>query len=130
MNQTFTAISERGELTFNDPQRLKHFLAMNPGEMYINIGRNKRKKQRSNAENAYYWGIVLKIISDHTGETVEDLHEHFRVRFLMQGEKFSRPKSTTGLSVGEFEEYLQKIRMFATTDLNCFIPLPNESIDF
>lgn len=128
MSQVFTAISQGGELEYTDPMALRQFLVMNPGEVFVNVGRNRRKSQRSNPQNAYYHGVVLKIISDHTGETVEDLHDHFRVRFLMHGEKFARPRSTSGLSVGEFEEYLSKIRMFANLDLGCIIPLPNEVI--
>jgi hypothetical protein len=124
---TFTAISQGGKLEFSDPKRLEQYLIMNPGEVFINIGKNRRHKSRSLSENAYYWGVVLKLISEHTGETVEDLHDHFRVRFLMHGEKFERPRSTTSLSVAEFEEYLAKIRLFATQDLNVFIPLPNEA---
>lgn len=126
--QSFIAISQGGELEFTDPERLKQFLLLNTGEMFVNIGKNKRNKQRSNNQNAYYWSIVLQLISDHTGETVEDLHDHFRVRFLMRGEKFARPVSTTSLSVSEFEDYLSKIRMFASQDLNVFIPLPNENL--
>lgn len=126
--QTFIAISQEGELEFADPERLKQFLLYNPGELYINIGKNRRKKTRSEGENKYYWGVVLQLISEHTGETPEDLHDHFRVRFLMQGDKFQRPRSTTSLSVTEFEDYLSKIRIFAQQDLNVFIPLPHENL--
>lgn len=126
---TFTAISHNGELEYTDPERLRQFLIQNPGEMFVNVGKNRRKI-RSNSQNEYYWGVVLQLISEFTGETVEDLHDHFRVRFLMQGEKFSHPRSTTSLTTAEFEDYLAKIRLFATQDLNVFIPLPNENLVF
>lgn len=126
--QTFMAISQDGELEFAEPDRLKQYLLLNTGEVFINIGKNRRNKTRSDQENRYYWGVVLPLISDHTGETTEDLHDHFRVRFLMHGDKFQRPRSTTSLTISEFEDYLSKIRMFAIQDLNVFVPLPNESL--
>jgi hypothetical protein len=126
--QTFTAIAQGGQLEFTDPKSLEQFLVMNPGEVFINIGKNRRKRQRSNNQNEYYWGCVLKLISEHTGDTVEDLHDHFRIRFLMRGVKLDSPRSTTSLSTSEFEEYLSKIRHFAQMDLQVFIPLPHENL--
>jgi hypothetical protein len=124
--RTFLATAHGGELEFMDHEAWRQFLIQNPGEVFINIGKNRRKKQRSDNQNAYYWGVCLQLISDHTGESTEDLHDHFRVRFLMHGERFARPKSTTSLTTAEFEDYLAKIRLFAQQDLNVFIPLPHE----
>lgn len=36
-------------------------------------------------------------------------------------------QSTTGLNTKEFEDYLAKVRRFAATDLNIFVPLPGET---
>lgn len=78
-------------------------------------------------ENNYYWGVVLDAIADTTGYTPEEVHDAMRWKFLRVGGRFERVKSTTSLSTHEFEEYLEKIRMFANQELNCRIPLPREN---
>ena len=126
--QTFTALGDTsGKLEFVDEDRLRQFVRMNAGELFVNIGKNRRKKGISSPQRAYYFGVILQLISDHTGESVDDLHDHFKVRFLMHGERFERPKSISSLTSAETEEYFHKIRMFAQLDLNVFIPLPNEA---
>lgn len=128
MQQTFIGISNQGKIEWSDPEGLRQFLIQNPGEVFVNIGKNKRRKQRSLPENSYYWAVVLKSISDYTGYTIEEVHDAMRFKFLRTGERLERVRSTTSLSVSEFEDYLSKIRMFAGQDLNVFIPLPNEVI--
>lgn len=82
---------------------------------------------RSNQENRYYWGLMLKTISQDSGYTPEECHSIFGEMFLSyenNGRKFV--KSTTKLKTVEFEEYLEKVRRFAATDLQIYLPLPNE----
>jgi hypothetical protein len=92
------------------------------------------KKERSNNQNAYYWGVLIRILSDETGQEADDLHEHFRDRFLTKnfihigGEEKEVAKSTKKLSTNEFEEYQEKIRAFAAEELSIIIPLPNEQL--
>jgi hypothetical protein len=78
------------------------------------------KKSRSDRQNNMYWGW-LKIISDETGYTTEELHEYMKGNFWgyreaeIFGEKRMIPKSTTKLSTKEFNEYLDKVTAFATS---------------
>lgn len=95
---------------------------------------SKKKQKRSINQNSYYWGVVLKLIGDELGYFVEDMHKTFATMFLKQiikigDEEIETYKSTTKLKTDEFEEYLQKIRMFASSELDIIIPLPNEIID-
>ena len=84
---------------------------------------------RSQRQNAYYWGVVLKTIGDEIGYTTEEMHQLMARAFLSYekapGEMFV--KSTTSLNTREFEEYLAKVRRFAATELHVFCPLPNET---
>ena len=90
-------------------------------EIFVSI------KPRSLKENNYYWGIVLTLLAEATGFTPEEAHDAMRWKFLRKGQRFETVRSTTGLTTNEFEEYLEKIRLFAAQELNCIIPLPNEN---
>jgi hypothetical protein len=87
------------------------------------------KMSRSQKQNAYYWGVVLKTIGDDTGYLPEEMHQLMTREFLSYekepGEVFVR--STTSLNTKEFEDYLAKVRRFAATELSIFVALPNET---
>ena len=105
----------------------------------------KKKKRRSNPQNAYYWSVVLPMmqtgfynnLGEHVG--IQEAHEFLKGRFLFRevvnqelGEVIKLSKSTTELSTIEWETYMDQIRSFSTEFLGINIPLPNEtlSIDF
>jgi len=93
---------------------------------------------RSIDANAYYWGIVLKMISDETGLTVEECHEaykrkhNFRWDFIFNSlagtyEFTAGVDSTTELDGKEFWDFVSRVRCDAELDLHITIPLPNEA---
>ena len=94
----------------------------------------KKKKRRSLNQNSYYWGVVLKVIGDELGYFPEEMHQCLATMFLKRIIKIGEEcietyRSTAKLKTGEFEDYLQKIRIFASSELGIFVPLPNEIID-
>ena len=36
---------------------------------------------RSARFNAYYWGVVIKMIADHTGHSTEEVHEAYKKKY-------------------------------------------------
>jgi hypothetical protein len=91
----------------------------------------KQRSKRSIKENSYYWGVVVEILRDYFGyETyeAEEVHDGLKLKFLRihEGEALETVRSTTKLSTVEFEDYLEKIRRWASKEHNCYIPLPNE----
>lgn len=84
-------------------------------------------KSRSLPENNYYWGICVEAISQYTGFTPNETHELLKWKFLriVKG-KLESCRSTTELSVGEFELFLSQVRQWASEELNVYINLPNE----
>lgn len=91
-------------------------------------GTPEKKQTRSQKQNRYMFGVVYKLIADHTGYTPEEVHQLMTKEFLGYenlGEKFI--KSTTRLNTKEMEEYLENVRRFASVELGCYVPLPNES---
>ena len=108
-------------------------------ETTVKITVERKKKTRSTMQNAYYWGVVIDIIteaiSDAHGEKVEseDVHALLKSMFNFAeivnestGEVVKIPLSTIDLSTAEFEDYLEKCRRFAYEFFGITIPLPNE----
>lgn len=87
----------------------------------------KIKKDRSNKQNRYYNGVVLKILGKELGYDRDEMHDVCRGMFLVDNSRrFPTLKSTKQLTTVEMEEYLSDIRQWASRDLNIYIPLPNE----
>ncbi len=88
-------------------------------------------KKRSLNQNAYYWGVVIKLIADHSGyrgrKEILEVADEMRKKFLkvvLFGEAFVL--SSTALNTVQFEEYQSKIRQWASIALDLYIPEPNE----
>ena len=88
---------------------------------------------RSLEANAYYWGVVVKALADHTGYTADETHEVLKIKFLPKdvalrtgmGEvvaEFVIGGSTRTLTVGEFFDYVERIRQWAFEALDVDIP--------
>jgi len=96
-------------------------------QMCWNAANPPKKQTRSQQQNAYMWGVVYDIISKDTGYTDKEVHALMGKEFLSYdhlGETFIR--STTDLNTKGMEEYLEKVRRFASSELSIYIPLPNE----
>ena len=101
-----------------------------PGEMVTLVVSNRRPK-RTQQQNRYYWGVVVKMISEEMGIIPDEAHELLKGLFLkvgieFKGKRYEAIKSTAGLSIKEFEEYCESCRRWALSELNTNIPLPGE----
>jgi len=95
----------------------------------------KCKKKRSLNQNAYYHGVVIKIFSQESGYTTDEVHSLFGEMFLKiplkdkityNGQTIDMiVRSTTSLTTIEFENYMTQCRMFAGLQ-GFYIPEPNE----
>jgi hypothetical protein len=96
------------------------------------------KRIRSNNQNSYYFGVVVKAVTKmfrDAGNYVDEdeVHEFLKMHVgkLSQnvvtpdGEILKAPASSKRLSTMEFEVYLEKIRAWAA-EYGCSIPLPHE----
>lgn len=91
----------------------------------IDIMVRKHRKARSTNQNSFYWGVVLAIIAESTGNEPEDMHAAFRDLFLTdRSGPLPLVRSTTDLSTVEFNEYIEKIVRFAAEKLELVIPDP------
>jgi hypothetical protein len=98
-------------------------------EIFVTL--SEAKRSRSLNQNRYYWGVVLKILGNEFGYSVDEMHDILKQKFLenkeveFNGESFKVYKSTTSLTTKEFEEYTANIRRWAA-ELSVQVPEPNE----
>jgi len=89
--------------------------------------------RRSKDQNAYYFGVVLKLLAEHTGYTVEEMHEICKYKFLgydlkeLEGENIPLINSSAKLSTVDFMGYIEEIRGWAASELSVNIPDPNQT---
>lgn len=105
--------------------KIFEYASRKPGKYILEIKRAKEK--RSLSQNKYYFGVVVKILSDETGYTSDEMHQILAQKFLgyqKSGVKFYQ--STTKLDTLEFEVYLEKIRSWSFSEHGIHTPLPNE----
>jgi len=90
--------------------------------------------QRSPEANAYYWGVMMRMISDYTGHTPKEVHRAYKRKFNIN--YWPHPKtwtwdlriqSTTEFDSVSFEQYCLMVRADAEIEIGVTIPLPNES---
>ena len=99
----------------------------------LTAARLTENKLRSVEQNAYYWGVVIKILAEELGYTgtfeKEELHDELRSMFLVKVGKLGNNvvESTTRLDTATYERYLAAIRGWALQFQNIKIPLPNEA---
>ena len=86
---------------------------------------------RSQNENKYYWGIVVEMISNETGQDKETIHNVLKDLFLkerifLKNKEYEVIKSTAELTTIQFEEFLRQCRQWASMELGIYVPEPNE----
>ncbi len=129
MAKEFRGRIKDGKLKLRDMEGFKKAQKELEGEqIYLKI--DKWFKKRSDRQNRYYHGVVVRILAEETGHSHKEIHGYLKDKFIKKrhvlGENVAAI-STTDLSTKEFEEYLRKIRMWASRDLETFIPAPNQA---
>lgn len=89
--------------------------------------------KRTNPENRYYWGVIVKLVADEMGVIPDKAHKVLKESLLKvgveyKGKRYEITRSTADLKVNEFEDYCERARLWAMSELNLPIPLPNEII--
>ena len=86
------------------------------------------RQSRSTQQNSYYWAVVVKHLSDHTGYDKEEMNDLLKYRFLKEeiaGGGF-KIGSFAELKTLEFEGKMKNIRMWASKEVEVYIPTPRE----
>ena len=125
--EALAVLEPSGKLTLENEADLRACLKrMKPGRKSVLI--EDLKDTRSLRANRYYFGAVLRPLSEHTGYHVDELHEHFKHTLLDAEKKTIRLQddagevrfegevelvSTKKLTVREFYDYVERVRQIA-----------------
>jgi len=130
---------QNGKFTRNRNIVLQAINSFNNTDVVLTF--DKPKKKRSNAQNRYYYGMLIPLMQqgakDLFGEvwSATKAHEHLKAKFLFHesvnlktGEIIQTPKSTTENTTTEMEVYHTEIRIYLLEDFDINAPEPNEEI--
>ena len=95
----------------------------------IQITVERRKHTRTLKQLAYLWGVCYPLISEHTGETPEQLHLIFKAKFLQsnktwRGGNYIIHRSTSELSSEEMGDFITSV-ITEASELGVVIPMPD-----
>ena len=123
-----TGVIRKGKLKIPNVARWMETMRQLPdGPVVLSLRR--ARATRSLEANAYYWGVVIKAISEHTGYTPDETHQALKMLFLPKHLAYADGNgevvkdlviggSTAQLSRGEFNAYVQSIRAWALQTLD------------
>ncbi len=126
-----------GKLKLVHEARFKEELKTFEGKT-VTLTLHKKTNKRSNAQNSYYWGVVVPLVQEGArdmGEklTADQTHEMLK-RECLKGELINKEtgdivnfaRTTTVLTTVEFMDFIADIQQFATEFMGLYIPDPNE----
>lgn len=130
------------KLVMNEPGCLTDFMEQLEDNQRVWVTIEKYYRKRSVSQNnVLHW--YLQEISDETGHERDWLKDFFAKKYLTEdlrhaetdeilcdpetGEVLTRVRSTTELNTVEFNEYTEKIRMYANDFFNLQLPLPDQN---
>jgi len=125
----FKATVKHGKVVFHNLDLLNSYL-ISLENKDVEVIVRKKKKRRTNPQNAWYWACVVGIPAEHFGYLPDEMHDAFKWMFLKRECK-GKPvtvRSTTSLTTTEFSEYTEKCRQWAAEE-GINIPSPDE-VDF
>lgn len=131
MLERFLGSVEGGKLVIRSQKALDTYLASFPDKTDVFVTVKKARRTRSLAQNNYYFGVILTLISEHTGHSVEELHEIMKRLFLppkiveYRGKQIKMPSTTTATNTLEFHEFVERVRAEAAS-MGIDIPDPSQ----
>ena len=121
MNKIFRGHIRNGKLHLQERETLDTFIKTQK-DCAVELIIRKRKKTRSLPQNSYYWGVIIKLLSEHTGYEAEEMHGVLKWLFVFTKDK----SSTTEMSTFDFTVFIEEVRRWALQELELDIPAPNE----
>lgn len=117
-------VSDDGrELSFDDGDRLRAFLAAHPGrdiDILVRVATARSAKARRMPQLRYYWSVVVPTLAEYCGYERDEMHRVLRWRHLDD-------RSTTDLSDEEMSDYIERVSRWAAVSLDCYIPPPRRT---
>jgi len=107
------------------------------GDKMIEVEVREWSKDKSRPYEKWYWGVALKLASEHTGYTPDELHQINKARHLakmvtdpMTGKEITimRGTSDADFDFHQQKEFYEAVQRDYAETLGLVIPDPNESI--
>ncbi len=117
----------------NDKMQLVNYLKDIESPYTVEV--KKHRNTRSNVQNNYYWKCIVQVLAQELGYFNDEMHDILRAKFLNEWEMIeinnkkiglNKIVSTTSLNTKAFEVYAEQIRIWALSELNIRLMLPNE----
>ena len=104
------------------------------GSDYI-VKVKKQRNNRSNMQNNYYWACIVQPLAEELGYFPDEMHDTLKIKFSSEWQSIEINERLVGLQIvnssarmntKEFEVYAEQIRIWALSELNIRLMLPNE----
>jgi len=125
MNPIFQGTVKDGKIKLYNLESYKEYLLTIDGDVEVIV--RKPIKRKTNPQLRYLFGVVYKMISEHTGMDIEEVDMAMKMMFALNTDtaiptvKLKRNMSTT-----EVMEFTERTKRWAAEDLGLYIPEPNE----
>lgn len=115
-----------GKLILKDEDKFRSYVRSQKGEHELIL--KKKSNRITNPELRYYYGVIIKTLSKELGYTADEMDIVLKYKFCR---KFDDKgllilPSKTEFSTVFAEAFFEEIRIWAATDLQIIIPLPNQ----
>lgn len=123
--KSFGIIKNHKLILNNKEQFNKQLIELEGKDVVIKI--IERNNKRTNDQNSLFWNWI-KILSDYTGYTKEEMKEMVCYKFLKrervdnEGYTETYLQGTSTLSKKEFNEFMNEVSMWSNTTLNITLP--------
>ena len=118
--------TEKGRLILDQREQFLDYLRGLDGKE-IEVCVRRRRHARSLSQNAWYHACIVKLISDYTGHSPEEVHQSLKAQFLIDRSGLEpRVRSTTELSSTEFVEFCERCCHLAG-EMGLSIPSPGDA---
>ncbi len=116
-----------------DKQSLINYLKELGTDYVVDV--KKQKNNRSMMQNNYYWKCIVQVLAEELGYFNDEMHDTLKVKFASEWQSIEINNKTIGLqtvnstarmNTKAFEIYAETIRIWALSELNIRLMLPNE----
>lgn|SRR3990167_3438522 len=128
-----SASVRNGKLFIRNRRQFDQQIAQMKEGWEVAVAVTRRRATRSLAQNAFYWGVVVELIAEHTGYTPDEVHDLLKAMFIpkrlavqngngeIKGE-IVVGGSTRAMNTIEFGEYMESIKRWAAETIDVVIP--------
>lgn len=132
-----TAQAKDGRLFIRNRRAFDLGISKLPDTWELEVTVKRLRATRSLLQNAYYWGVVVQMLSEHTGYTPEEIHDFLKMKFIPKrlavcdgngviADEFVLGGSTREMNTLDFGEYMEAVRQWAAEALDVVIPDPDQ----